>query len=107
MKKSLVALSLIGIISILPVSIVLAQVQPGGGITLDSLTNSIKSAIWKVFGIIALIMFIVAGILFLTSSGDAEKVKTARTAFIWGVIGVVVGILAYSIVQLVQYLMPS
>ena len=45
---------------------------------------------------------IIAGILFLVSGGDAEKIKTARNAFIWGVVGIVVGLLAFSIVSLVR-----
>jgi NAD/NADP transhydrogenase beta subunit len=46
-------------------------------------------------------MFIVAGILFLTSMGDPGKLATARAAVIWAVVGVVVAIIAFSIINIV------
>lgn len=101
MKRSLIALSLIAAVLSLPI-LVSAQMQ---GITLDSLISSIKNASWKIFGIIAIVMFVVAGILFLTAGGDPEKVGTARKAFLWGVAGVVVGILAFSIITFVEALL--
>jgi len=101
MKKSLVALSLIVAVLSLP-TLVLAQKQ---GITLDSLINSIKNASWKVFGVIAVIAFIVAAVLFLTAGGDPEKITAARNAFLWGVAGVIVGILAFSIVTFIEALL--
>lgn len=105
MKKivlSLIAVSLLA----LPV---LAFAQIGGNppaisIDLTTLGNKIANAIWIVFTILALVMFVVAGILFLTAQGDPEKVKTARNAFIWGVVGVVVGIIAFTIITVVRSL---
>jgi len=98
MKKSLIALSLIVIILTLPV----AAAAQKTGITLDSLINSIKNAAWKVFGIIALICFVIAGVLFMTAGGEPEKLQKARSAFMWGVAGVIVGILAWSIITIVE-----
>lgn len=99
MSKKTIAVSLITASLLLPL---IALAQPGGGITLDSLIDSIKSAAWKVFGIVAVICFVVAGILFLTSQGNAEKIASARNAFLWGVAGVIVGVLAFSIITFVQ-----
>ena len=101
MKKSLIALSLIVIISTLPI---VAAAQKTG-ITLDSLITNIKAATWKVFGIIALICFVIAGILFMTAGGEPEKLQKARSAFMWGVAGVIVGILAWSIITIVETIM--
>ncbi len=61
----------------------------------------IEKVMWWVFGAIAVIMFVVAGILFLTAQGQPEKVQAARSAFIWGIAGVVVGIIAYSILAII------
>jgi hypothetical protein len=79
---------------------------PGVYITsLSYLVGFIEHALWIVFGGIAVICFVVAGILFLTAGGAPEKVTAARSAFIWGIAGVVVGILAYSIVAIVTSVM--
>ena len=81
------------------------QNAPGGpGTTVGSLQqiiHDIENAAGLVFGAIAVICFIVAGILFLTAGGVPEKVQAARSAFVWGIAGVVVGILAFSIIAVV------
>lgn len=79
-----------------------AQGQPSGGATLQQLIDGIKSAAWMIFGAVAVICFVIAGILFMTAQGSPEKIQQARNAFLWGVAGVVVGILAYSIITIVQ-----
>lgn len=90
---------LLGILA-LPVA---ALAQPTGKIgSIDELAEKIGRAAWSVFGIVALICFIVAGILFLTAAGNPEKIQQARNAFLWGVAGVVVGILAYSIIKIIE-----
>jgi hypothetical protein len=76
--------------------------QPATIGTLTDLVSKIETVIWVVFGLIAVIMFVIAGILFLTASGSPEKIQAARSAAIWGVVGVVIGILAYSIVAIVN-----
>jgi len=77
--------------------------QPTGNInSVDAMVSSILNVVWPIFIGLAVIMIIISGFLFLTSSGDAEKVKTARTALIWAVIGIVVAIVAYSIPKIVQ-----
>lgn len=101
-KKTLGAVAAITLI--LPI-LAFAQVSDTPpGATFGSLTDlggKIVQQVWVVFTVLAIIMFVVAGILFLTSQGDPEKITKARSAFIWGVAGVVVGILAYTIISLV------
>ncbi|MFA4820187.1 MAG: hypothetical protein WC613_04490 [Candidatus Aenigmatarchaeota archaeon] len=81
---------------------VLALAQPTGQITnLCTLIQKIESIVWMGFGLIAVIAFVVAGILFLTAGGAAEKIQAARSAFLWGIAGVVVGIVAFSIIAIV------
>ncbi len=81
---------------------VLAFAQPTGQITsICQLVTKIENVVWIVFGIIAVVSFVIAGVLFLTAAGNPEKVAQARTAFLWGVAGVVVGIVAFSIIAIV------
>ncbi|MDO8486456.1 MAG: hypothetical protein Q7S77_02060 [Candidatus Staskawiczbacteria bacterium] len=99
MKKIVVSLLLLSVL-LVPV---MALAQPGTTISsLDQLVNAIKRPLWVVFGLIALIAFVTAGILFLTANGDPEKIGKARTAFLWGIVGIVVGIVAFSIVTIVE-----
>ena len=45
-------------------------------------------------GIMVALMILVAGFMFLTASGDASRVSTAKSTALWAVIGAVVIILA-------------
>jgi len=110
MDKKLLFLTLLGFL-ILPL-ITLAQVRscPVAGPCITSikpLLHSIEMAAGLIFGAVAVIAFIIAGILFLTSQGDAEKIKQARQAVIWGVVGVIVGILAFSIIAIISSVLTS
>lgn len=105
-KVKLASISLV--VLLLPV-IALAQMEgtaPGGYGTPPSsaqaLVHAIENLVGLVFGAIAVIMFVIAGILFLTAQGQPEKVQTARQAFIWGVVGVVVGLVAFSIIAIIS-----
>jgi len=93
------------ILSACPSGLVLAQLSscPAGGPCVTSISpmiHGIEMAAGLIFGGVAVICFLVAGVLFLTAQGEPEKVKTARAAFIWGVAGVIVGILAFSIIAI-------
>ena len=105
MKKNILALTLISLsVLALPVMVFAVVDNPTGAEigSLGEIVNNIASAMWIIFGGVAVVCFVVAGILFLTAGGAPEKVQTARAAFIWGVAGVVVGIIAYSIIQIVS-----
>jgi Type IV secretion system pilin len=52
-------------------------------------------------GVIAVIVLFVAGIRFVTSQGDSQKVNNARSTIIYAVVGVAVAALAQALVSLV------
>jgi len=80
------------------------QVDPdkdvgGPGLT-ETVTNIINTVIFGV-GIIAVIMVILGGIQYSTSQGDPGKTKKAKDTIMYGVIGLLVAILAFTIVNFV------
>lgn len=102
--KKISSLIVLGILTFLicPIGNVSAQLyRPASPVDLAGLARNIETAIWVVFGGIAVICFVIAGILFLTAMGNPEKLKIARDSLWWGVAGVIVGILAYSIVAII------
>ncbi len=103
MKKIVLSLITIGSVA-LPI-IALAQIggtPPTISLSLTQIGQKIASAAWIVFTIFAVVMFVIAGIMFLTASGDPEKILKARNAFLWGVAGIVVGIIAFTIITVVR-----
>ncbi len=75
------------------------------GLQLNSISNTIEDVIGIIFCAFVVVCFVIAGILFLTGMGNPEKIQAARMSFIWGLVGVVVGILAYSITSIVAKLL--
>ncbi len=52
-------------------------------------------------GALAVIVLIYGGLRYVTSTGDASRVKAAKDTIIYGIVGLVVAILAYAIVKFV------
>lgn len=74
------------------------------GVNKDGLTDTVKAVINTIIGIIgmlAVIMIIIGGINFVTSQGDAAKVTKARNTILYGVVGLIVSLLAFAIVNFV------
>ena len=64
----------------------------------QQLVKGIVNGILYFVGILSVIMLIWGGILYTTSSGDSNKVTTAKNTIMYAVIGLVVAIFAYAIV---------
>lgn len=74
------------------------------GLNKNNLTttiNTIINVIIGVVGFVAVVMMIVGGISFITSQGDSAKVTKARNTILYGVVGLVVALLAFAIVNFV------
>jgi hypothetical protein len=67
--------------------------------------NNVRNVIWAILGVIVVIMFIWAGVTFVTAEGDPGKVEKARNRILYGVIGIIIGLLAGGILLLVQSVM--
>jgi len=67
------------------------------GVSLAQVLYNLELYAWIIFATVAIIVFVFAGVLFISAQGDAEKLKTAKRAFVWGIIGAVLAILSYAI----------
>ena len=63
--------------------------------------NTIVNVVLGVLGLLAVIVIIYGGFMFTTATGDASKVKKAKDTIMYGVIGLVIALLAYAIVNFV------
>ena len=63
--------------------------------------TNIINAIIGALGIVAVIVIIIGGVNYMTSSGDAGKVKKAKDTIMYGIIGLVICVLAFAIVNFV------
>ena len=58
-------------------------------------------------GIIAVIMLIIGGIKYVLSGGDSKKVTDAKNTVLYAIIGLVIAVFSYAIVNFVSTSLPS
>jgi hypothetical protein len=68
---------------------------------LNSMIGTIINVIIWAVGLIAVFMIVFGGIQYSTSAGDSGKVKKAKDTIMYGIIGLVISLLAYAIVNFV------
>ena len=66
-----------------------------------SLVHKIINLLIYAVGIIAVIMIVIGGLRYTVSSGDQAGVTTAKNTVMYAVIGLVVAVLSYAVVNLV------
>ena len=68
---------------------------------LISPVQALINAFIGIIGIIAVVMIIVGAVQLQTSQGDSGKVKKGKDSIMYGIIGLVIAVLAFSIVNFV------
>ena len=73
----------------------------GGGDDLPNVIIGILNAIIGVAGIVSVIWIIIGGVTYMTSSGDAAKVKKGKDTILYACIGLIICALSFAIVNFV------
>ena len=108
MNKKLFILIFLSILLAAPVLILAVQTPPKP--SANAISNlwcvvlAILFFIWPLFVAVAILMFLAAGFLFLTAHGEPEKIGLARKSLLWGIVGVIIGILSFSTPFIIQYI---
>ena len=63
--------------------------------------TSIINGVIGVLGIVCVVVMIIGGVNYMTSTGESAKVKKAKDTILYGLIGLVVCVLAFAIVNFV------
>ncbi|MBR3131973.1 hypothetical protein IKG33_00965 [Candidatus Saccharibacteria bacterium] len=63
--------------------------------------TGILSAVIAILGLVCVVVMIIGGVNYMTSSGDAGKVKKAKDTILYGLIGLIVCALAFALVNFV------
>ena len=61
----------------------------------------ILNAVIGVLSFVCVVVIIIGGVTYMTSSGDTSKVKKAKDTILYGIIGLVICVLAFAIVNFV------
>ena len=89
-----------------------AQVQDGLNMTktadtqntsVDTLIRNVINILLWAIGIVSVIMIIIGGFRYVTSNGDSSQVTAAKNTIMYSVIGLIIAIFAYGIVNFVVF----
>lgn len=69
--------------------------------TLGQRVQTIVNILLYILGAIAVVMIVIGGVKYTTSNGDSGSIKTAKDTILYAVIGLIVAIMAYAIVNFV------
>ena len=67
----------------------------------NNIVKTVVNTLIYILGAIAVIMVVVGGIRYTTSNGDASGIKSAKDTILYAIIGIIVALLAYTIVNFV------
>ena len=69
------------------------------GNNLESNVTTILTNIIAVLGIACVVVMIIGGVQYMTSSGDASKVEKGKKTILYGLIGLIICVLSFAIVN--------
>ena len=79
-----------------------AELQnPIGETSISKIIGKIIQVILGLVGTISLVMFIYAGVVWLTARGNSEAIKKGRDTMVWAVVGLLVVFSSYIILKFV------
>ena len=67
--------------------------------TATGLIETITNVLLFIVGALSVVMIIVAGIFYVTSTGDSGKVSRAKNTLMYAIVGLVVSFLSYAIIN--------
>jgi hypothetical protein len=76
------------------------------GTIVKILTNGMNWLLYIV-GILGVIGFVIAGILYLTAAGDDDQIKRAKKAMVFSIIGVVVALIGVVVINAVKGILSA
>lgn len=80
------------------------------GLPADSIYGIISRTMnWllAILGFIGIIGFVIAGILYLTAAGDEDQIGKAKNAMMYSIIGVIVALIGFVIINAVENWLSS
>lgn len=100
-------MSAISVMAIAFPAMVQAQFQEPGGTNLPissifDIVQNVMNWLLGLIGILGVIGFAIAGVLYLTAAGDEDRIKTAKSAMLYAIIGVVVALIGLVAIRAVR-----
>lgn len=79
------------------------NVQTGGSSSnnLEDAIQVVTNILLFIVGVVAVIMIVIGGLKYVASNGDSNQIQSAKNTILYAVIGLIVAVIAYAVVQFV------
>ncbi len=101
--KTILALFLIGLFSVSPVSADAPPTLP----EISGILDNIMRYVFPIGGLIAVIFVIIGGYMWIVSSGDPSKVKQAQGTLTWAIFGLVFLLVVFAVLKVLVAFVTS
>lgn len=78
-----------------------AVCKAAGEDDLGGMVKIVINTVLTVLGMVAVIMIVIGGVRYTTSNGDSSAIKNAKDTILYSVVGLVVAIMSFAIVNFV------
>lgn len=75
--------------------------SPGNSQALSGTIKTVMSIVFGTLGAIAVLIIVIAALQYVISAGDPQRINKAKNTIIYAVIGLIVAVLSYAIVEFV------
>jgi hypothetical protein len=82
--------------------IVVPIINPLGASSFTDLINNLIDFLFTISIIVAPILLVIAGIIFMTAAGDPSRVATARRMLLWTIVGFGIILISKGLVTVLQ-----
>lgn len=110
MKRKIKKIISLGIL-LVPFSVMAQFQQPGGTnlpqSSLFEILRGVMNWLLAVLGFVAVIGFVISGIMYLVAAGDEDAQKKAKRAMFYSITGVIVGLVGLVILYAVQKMLGA
>ncbi|MFC1644415.1 Mbov_0395 family pilin-like conjugal transfer protein [Patescibacteria group bacterium] len=81
--------------------------DPGGEDPVTTIIFNFMQWILGIFGVLAVVSFALAGLQYFMAAGDDTSMEKAKKHMIWSIIGVVVGLIGFVVIQAIDNLLNA
>lgn len=78
-----------------------ADGMPAELVGMDGVFTQITNTVLYIVGVISVVMLVYGGLRYILSGGDSKKITDAKNTILYAIIGLIIAILAYAIVNFV------
>lgn len=75
--------------------------------SISTIVTNLLSWLLVMFGVVGVIGFVIAGIMYLVAAGNDDVISRAKTAMQWSIVGIIVGLGGLVVIRAVEAMLSA